>query len=77
MACKKKRSITQRSILSTIETWQAPRKNKASVPMKQWNEWKERRAEKKRKEFAAKLKYGKFWKQELYPHRYTDDPGPS
>jgi len=45
--------------------------------MKQWNEWKERRTEKKRKEFAAKLKYGKFWKQKLYPHRYTEDPGPS
>ena len=38
--------------------------------------WQEKRAEKKRKEFAARLKHGKFWKQKLYPHRYTDNPGP-
>lgn len=36
----------------------------------------EKRAEKKRKEFAAKLKHGKDWHQKLYPYGYTDDPGP-
>lgn len=35
-----------------------------------------KRAEKKRKEFAAKLKYGKYWHQKLYPHRYTSEAGP-
>jgi len=36
----------------------------------------EKRKEKKRKEFAAKLKYGKNWRQKLYPHKYTDNAGP-
>ncbi len=32
--------------------------------------------ERKRKEFAAKLKYGKGWHQKLYPHKYTSGTGP-
>jgi hypothetical protein len=36
----------------------------------------EKRADKKRKEFAAKLKYGKDWHYKLYPHKYTRSTGP-
>lgn len=36
----------------------------------------EKRKEKKRKEFAANLKYGKGWRQKLYPHKYTGSTGP-
>jgi hypothetical protein len=35
----------------------------------------ERVKAKRRKEFAAKLKYGKNWRQELYPYRYTTSSG--
>jgi len=38
---------------------------------------KEQREEKKRAEFAAKLKYGKDWHYKLYPHKYTNSAGPS
>jgi len=34
------------------------------------------RREKERKEFAAKLKYGKNWHYKLYPHKYTSGTGP-
>lgn len=36
----------------------------------------EKRKEKKRKEFAAKLKYGKNWHYYLYPGKYTSSRGP-
>jgi len=34
------------------------------------------RKEKERKEFAAKLKYGKDWHWKLYPHKYSSGTGP-
>ena len=37
---------------------------------------KQRKLDKEKKEFTAKLKHGKNWHHELYPHRYTEDPGP-
>ena len=32
---------------------------------------KEKYKAKKRKEFLARIRYGKNWHQKLYPHKYT------